>query len=272
MINEELPPGQKMRLQDLQKITLGTSSHHEMPDHEMSDMIASLEEKRLRERKGIRSCPMAHARDVGATTARIQAELKDLGACCGTSSLAMTVCTEATQSNAPIVHHDEISRDFIELLFGMDFDEFAVKFEAYALFRVQGIAKNSNERKTMTKRLVCAMVKCGLHKVTGDNSLVMEWKWYEMKIVNEHQVELMGWPVKEFDPHVLGVKDLELCMQALSELAPTCFWCKLSSNKLTERQNVVAKKKASGEIVMKHRKRRLDAGKKWGSYKGKCKK
>ncbi|KAF8581725.1 hypothetical protein K439DRAFT_1618779 [Ramaria rubella] len=214
---------------------------------------------------------MAHTRDVGTTTALIRTELKDLGTRCGTSSLAMTVRTEATQSNAPIIYHDEISRDFIKLLFGMDFNEPTRSFEF----------KNSNERKTMSKHLVCAMVKRGLDayflientdKITGDSGLVMEWTRYEMKIVKKHQVELVGWLVQEFDPHVLGIKDIELCMQALSGLAPTCFWCKLSSDELMGRQNSLAEKKASGEIVAKPWKKRSDAGKKRGSYNGKGKK
>ena len=87
-------------------------------------------------------------------------------------------------SNQPINHHDDIAHDYIKLLFGMDFDEFALKYEAYALFHIKGeffhlfhcalavvgaqittgVAKNSNDRKTMTKHIVCAMGRCGLCK------------------------------------------------------------------------------------------------------------
>jgi hypothetical protein len=60
----------------------------------------------------------------------------------------------------------------------------------------------------------------------------MEWKHYESKIVNQHQVELIGWPVKEFDPHVLSLGDLEKCMAALKGPDPTCYWCKVTSGDL----------------------------------------
>ena len=86
-------------------------------------------------------------------------------------------------SNQLINHHD-ISHDFIELLFSMDFDKFALKYEAYALFHIKGeffhlfycalavvgaqittgVAKNSNDCKTMTKHIVCAMVQRRLCK------------------------------------------------------------------------------------------------------------
>jgi hypothetical protein len=57
---------------------------------------------------------------------------------CATSSLALTVRTEPGHSNNPYIFYDDISRDFIEVLFGMDMNDFAVKFEAYALFRIKG--------------------------------------------------------------------------------------------------------------------------------------
>jgi hypothetical protein len=65
-------------------------------------------------------------------------KLSNLGARDATSSLEITVCTEPSHANKPMTYRDDISGEFIELLFGMHFDEFAVKFEAYALFHVKG--------------------------------------------------------------------------------------------------------------------------------------
>ncbi|KAF8572956.1 hypothetical protein K439DRAFT_1565117 [Ramaria rubella] len=191
------------------------------------------------ERKGIRSRPTAHVRDVRMTAEHVATELKNLQTRCLTTSMAITVCTEPSQSNQPIAYHDDVSRDLIELLLGIDMDEFALKFEAYSLFRIQGA-------------------------ITADNTLEMEWKRYETKIVNTHQVELVGWPMKQFDPHVLGVCDLEVCMAALKGLEPTCYWRKLTESELEAHQELIASRKASEEIVSKPRKRRSDAGKKRG--------
>ena len=98
--------------------------------------------------------------------------------------MSITVQTEPMHSNQPVNHHDNIAHNFIEVLFGMDFDEFAIKYEAYALFHIKGeffhlfycalavvgaqittgVPKNSNDRKTMTKHIMCAVVWRGLHK------------------------------------------------------------------------------------------------------------
>ncbi|KAF8572588.1 hypothetical protein K439DRAFT_1625677 [Ramaria rubella] len=189
--------------------------------------------------------------------------------------MAITVCTDPSHSNAPVSYHDEISRDFIELLFGLDFDEFALKLEAYALFQIKGrsymyadVAKNSNEWKTMTKRIVCAMVMqltgISTDAITGDNNINMVWKQYETMIVNIHQMELVGWPVNQFDPHILGINDLEMCVAALKGPDPTCYWHKINEQELSKHQEEVARKKASGEIVTKKQKKRADAGVKQG--------
>jgi hypothetical protein len=113
------------------------------------------------------------------------------------------------------------------------------------------------------------LIHLGLEIITSDDSIDMEWKRYESKIVNAHQVQLVGWPVKDFDPHVLGLKDLETCMAALSGPEPTCYWRRINDQELSEYQEDVAKKVASGEIVVKERKKWSDAGKKCRSYRRK---
>jgi hypothetical protein len=49
------------------------------------------------------------------------------------------VRTETAHSNTPWSCYDEISQEFIELVFGMDVQEFAMKFEAFSLFRLKGM-------------------------------------------------------------------------------------------------------------------------------------
>jgi hypothetical protein len=93
----------------------------------------------------------------------------------------------------------------------------------------------------------------------------MEWKQYESKIVNLHQVKLVGWPVKDFNPHILGIKGLDICLAALKGPNTTCYWVKISDRELAERQEELARKHASGEIIVKARKKRSDVGVKRGS-------
>ena len=99
----------------------------------------------------------------------------------------------------------------------------------------------------------------------GNNLLEMEWSHYELKIVNVYQVKLVGWPVKEFNPHILTINDLNIRVAALKGPDPTCYWEKISEQELTECQEELARKHALGEVAVKARKKRLDVGKKRGS-------
>ena len=90
----------------------------------------------------------------------------------------------------------------------------------------------------------------------------MEWKRYESKIVNVHQVVLVGWPAGDFDLHILSLTDLEMCVSALQGPEPTCYWQKVGAEEVEQCHKEIATKKALGEIVMKQRKRQSDIGKK----------
>ncbi|KAF8498468.1 hypothetical protein BU17DRAFT_59272 [Hysterangium stoloniferum] len=88
----------------------------------------------------------------------------------------------------------------------------------------------------------------------------MEWKHYDMKIVELHSVQLVCWPGKTFDPHVLTISDLEACVEALQGSKLTCYWHKMSTWEITEHRENIAKKMATGVIVKKPRKKHSDAG------------
>jgi hypothetical protein len=52
--------------------------------------------------------------------------------------MAITVRTQADQSNGPIYTVDNTARDFIEVVLGMEFDDFCLKYEAYAVCSIKG--------------------------------------------------------------------------------------------------------------------------------------
>ena len=53
-----------------------------------------------------------------------------------------------------------------------------------------------------------------IRAITGLADIEMEWKRYEEKIVEKHNVKLVGWPASKFDPHELGVTELNHCLTA----------------------------------------------------------
>lgn len=56
----------------------------------------------------------------------------------------------------------------------------------------------------------------------------MSWKKYEDLVVFKRGIVLEGWPNAVFDPNNLGVKDLEVILEAI--LNGKCAWRKLTED------------------------------------------
>ncbi|KAF8580079.1 hypothetical protein K439DRAFT_1620078 [Ramaria rubella] len=215
----------------------------------MAKMIRSLEAKRALVKKGIRAKPLSQMATVRQVHQRIENDLLTLGQSCKTSSLCDV---------------DEIGKDFIETVLGWDMNEFCLKYESFALFRIKGIAMNGNDRAVMIRRRIRGSVVRGLWEITGNPALDMSWKNYEENIVDQYRVVLDGWPSSVFDPAKLGYKGLQTILDALEDRS--CKWCRLTDDEFTARKNNIA---ANGGIKKLARKERSDKGKSRGSYKGK---
>ncbi|KAF8576594.1 hypothetical protein K439DRAFT_1622766 [Ramaria rubella] len=202
---------------------------------------------------------------------RIEKDLVALGQSCKTSSLCVTVRMAPHHLNAPMFAADDISKDFIEIVLGWDINEFCLKYESFALFRLKGhgmterkgVALNNNDKAIMTRRWVCGKITRALREITGNPTLDMSWKNYEKDIVDEYHVILEGWPSLVFDPLKLGFKGLEPILQAIED--GICKWRWLTDDEFTACKNEVA---ANGGDKKKVRKERSDKGKKRGTYKG----
>ncbi|KAF8580301.1 hypothetical protein K439DRAFT_1619899 [Ramaria rubella] len=189
-------------------------------------------------KKGICAKPLSQMATVCQVHDRIEKNLVALGQSCKTSSLCVTIQTAPHHLNTPMFAADDISKDFIEIVLGWDINEFCLKYESFALFRLKG-------------------------EITGNPTLDMSWKNYEKDIVDEYHVIMEGWPSLVFDPSKLGFKGLEPILQAIED--GICKWRWLTDDEFTARKNEVA---ANGGDKKKVRKERSDKGKKRGTYKG----
>ncbi|KAF8581257.1 hypothetical protein K439DRAFT_1619194 [Ramaria rubella] len=241
-----------------------TGSWRDVPEEEMAKMIRSLEAKRALVKKGIRAKPLSQMATVRQVHQRIENDLLALGQSCKTSSLCVTVHTAPHHLNEPLYAVDEIGKDFIETVLGWDMNEFCLKYESFALFRIKGIAMNGNDRAVMIRRRIRGSVVRGLWEITGNPALDMSWKNYEENIVDQYRVVLDGWPSSVFDPAKLGYKGLQTILDVLEDRS--CKWCRLTDDEFTACKNNIA---ANGGIKKLARKERSDKGKSRGSYKGK---
>ncbi|KAF8478343.1 hypothetical protein JB92DRAFT_3149602 [Gautieria morchelliformis] len=263
-VNADLPPGEKANTIALNQIAKEHGDWRDIPKEDMAKMIRSVEAKRALVKKGIRAKPLAQMASVRQVHKGIEENLKALGQSCKTSSLCVTVRTSPHHLNEPLFAADAISKDFIEIVLGWDINEFCLKYESFALFRLKGVAMNSNDKAVMTRRRVRGLVTRGLREITGNGTLDMSWKNFEQDIVDEYRVVIDGWPSSVFDPSKLGYRGLEPILHALEE--GRCQWRKLCDDEFKKRQAEIA---ANGGIKKGPRKERSDKGKKRGSYEKK---
>jgi hypothetical protein len=89
----------------------------------------------------------------------------------------------------------------------------------------------------------------------------MQYARYEEEIVQRYGIELQGWTYEKIiNPSLVSssLPPLRVLMDALT--AGTCKFVKLSASEKKEREAAYMAKIASGEVEVRKRKRRSDAG------------
>jgi methionine salvage enolase-phosphatase E1 len=148
--------------------------------------------------KGLRSTTEGHLTDVTATFKRVAGEvrllsfmldylinfspqLSNLHQRCKVSAMCIIVRTDGSQKNVPLYFADSNMADAMETITGFTLDDLGLKTEAYSLFHLKGmgfsltgihnltdthtgVAKNENNRKTLTKARVGTIIRKGLCK------------------------------------------------------------------------------------------------------------
>jgi hypothetical protein len=92
--------------------------------------------------------------------------------------------------------------------------------------------------------------------------VAMNYINYDIKVVQAHQVKLVGWTYSSFvsPGEISAVSDLQCLRDALK--IGTCKWVRLTTRELNKHMQEYEKRCQAGEVVPKKRKERNDKGKK----------
>jgi len=97
--------------------------------------------------------------------------------------------------------------------------------------------------------------------ITGNMKAVMQYTQYEEEIVHRYGIELQGWTYEKIMNPSLLTSSLPPLMALRDALvAGTCKFVKLTAAERKERKAAHMEKIKSGEIEVRKRKRRSDAG------------
>ncbi|THG92537.1 hypothetical protein EW026_g8394 [Hermanssonia centrifuga] len=153
---------------------------------------------------------------------------------------------------------------FVKKVLGMEPEALALKLEAFVTTGLADQDKSSAPADTLLKgkKLISkcrTLIQEGLNTILKTKGIthevLMNYINYERKIVEQHGVELQGWPCKKFvNPgDVKGRQELEKLFHALH--TKTCAWKPLSAGELEERQCRNRERQAAGEVIYKPRKK-----------------
>lgn len=87
-----------------------------------------------------------------------------MGVRCATSSMFFTVRTEHSHTNTPCFFIDNTAQEFLQNAFEITPQEFAAKFENYALSGMSSLAANAKDQKAVYKKLVRDLLVTGLRE------------------------------------------------------------------------------------------------------------
>ncbi|KAG6887201.1 hypothetical protein C0992_000146, partial [Termitomyces sp. T32_za158] len=110
-----------------------------------------------------------------------------------------------------------------------------------------------------------------LEKIVGTKNITMSYERYDSEVVERYSVVLRGWPegLQFRSPaKITTMEDARVLRDAL--VSGECVWVKLSRKEKEARAKTRQEKIASGEIPVKKRKKRSDAGKPRGPKKSKA--
>ena len=102
---------------------------------------------------------------------------------------------------------------------------------------------------------------CCVVDTTGNPNAVMQYTRYEEEIVQRYGIELQGWTYERImNPSLLTSSLLPLMTLRDALVAGTCKFVKLTAAERKERELAYMAKIKSGEVEVRKRKRRSDAG------------
>ncbi|KAG6895722.1 hypothetical protein C0992_013011 [Termitomyces sp. T32_za158] len=252
------------QIQNIVKEDLENGVHQDVDEDELRE---ELEDARKVKKQGARSSNKAAAVDYQAALSRVQDELGDLHERCGTMAFAFFTRGHIHDTIVPGWIESQGSLAFINDVLDMTPAEFLRKFELWAC--TKGHKKHLDTMASLRSECVNLIIG-GLQKIVGARNVTMCYEKYDVDMVERYSATLRGWPVGlqfRSPAKITTMEDARTLRDAL--VSGECMWVKLTRKEKEARTKARQEKIASGEVTVKKRKRRSDAGKPRGPRKAK---
>ncbi|KAI6002558.1 hypothetical protein EDC04DRAFT_2583640, partial [Pisolithus marmoratus] len=256
----------KYLLKEIQQMVKEGKQLQNLTQEEMDQYITALNDHHNTKVHGVQANNVAAAQDIYQCTYRdcltTITTLRGLCNCTGIYATLLVMQGHINNSIQSTWNTMDNSAEFWEDVFGHQIVDVAHQYEQWACTQNQNLIEHDslgNLHKQITKA-----ISSGLERITNKKHIVMNYHSYETVIVETYGVHLVGWPngVKFTNPSTIGtVGEAQKLCDALH--SGSCFWKKLSKNKLELFITELNTCHAAGKAVWKPRKKCSDAGVSW---------
>ncbi|KIY46239.1 hypothetical protein FISHEDRAFT_75843 [Fistulina hepatica ATCC 64428] len=163
--------------------------------------------------------------DICANIASVSHELDKLSQQTGAESVLITVHSDNSHFNLPIIHTTtEKAINFFELTFNKSLSEVAHKYEAFLLSGVEGIVRTAYKEQMNKKKHIVSMILTKLRAAAGREVPRVVYSNFNSAITQPYNIIVEHWPLPKFcGPHDIHDKfQLEILFNAL-ETGTTVF-------------------------------------------------
>ncbi|KAE9389107.1 hypothetical protein BT96DRAFT_1003584 [Gymnopus androsaceus JB14] len=235
--------------EDLQEILQNPNSE------EAKEALKELKEYREAKFKGARSSAKANDSDVVKTWAKVAATAENLSHRTSAATFGFICSSKAGQNVTRQFFGSGPIEAFLMAKFGMTRAELVESAESYLIYTSAGRTATGLSVKKMRKEIVRTILE-GLHELSKNEKLGMEYDHYEVLIVKEYGVKLIGWPdaVNFSSPYDLNASEVIKLYHALH--SKECRWKKLEGWEFYTVQKDIEMRIKSGDLAIPERQRR----------------
>ncbi|KAJ3716784.1 hypothetical protein DFJ43DRAFT_1043236 [Lentinula guzmanii] len=222
---------------------------------EAQEAIRELMEYQEAKFRGTRASAKANDNDIVKTWGKIANTSQNLSHRTSAATFGFVCSSKPGQNVTRQFFGNGPIEAFLMSKFGMTGEEFVESAESYFIYTSAGRIATGMGVKKMQKEIV-RLIAEGLREVTKNEKLSMEYDHYDILLVKEYGVRLVGWPegVRFLNPHKLHASDVIKLYNNIHQ--KVCRWKKLDGREFHEAKKEIELKLKRGELTEPERHRR----------------
>ncbi|KAF8166453.1 hypothetical protein K438DRAFT_1984263 [Mycena galopus ATCC 62051] len=192
-VNEGKPPGQRLRLNEIQDLVRADDLEHPLTAEEEAKILEEHHTYREALEKGTRFSNKEASKDVTLTVDNVYKELVRLKSRTGVRSILLVAGSSVTDTIVPVCMGSPEALEFSSSILKMSSPALATTFESFSRIKTSGKSEAMGTFLQNRAEFVWLLGE-NLHTITGKSHLRIEYLNLEEKMEWKQGVKIVGWP------------------------------------------------------------------------------